>query len=191
MAQRFPVKVSPDVCLIAAIAFLSIPFPWLFGWVIAVLAHEISHCAALLLCGIPIERISIESNGAKIQIKEISPWQSIFCSLAGPAGGLILLLVGEIFPQAALCSLILSGYNLLPVFPLDGGRALRSLTGLLLPAHYAETICFIFEMITFLLIIGLGIVMSFQWNLGILPLFAAALFWLQMLRIKIPCKSNI
>ena len=153
--------------------------------------HEISHCAALLLCGIPIERISIESNGAKIQTKAISPWQSIFCSLAGPAGGLILLLVGEIFPQAAICSLILSGYNLLPVFPLDGGRALRSLTGLLLPAPYAETICFIFEMVTFLLIIGLGIVMSFQWNLGILPLFAAALFWLQMLRIKIPCKSNI
>lgn len=191
MVLRFPIRISPHICLITAIAFLTVPFPWVIGWIVAVLSHEFSHCVALFLCGIPIKGIYMGNGGARIQTHSLSHWQTILCSLAGPAGGFALLLIRDIFPQAVLCSLILSGYNLLPVFPLDGGRALRSLACLLLPAHCAEMVCFFFEMIVFLTVIVLGIVMTFQWNLGMIPLTAAALFLLRMHRIKIPCKSII
>ena len=190
MVRELYIKISPQVYVITAIMLLAIPFSWLFGWLLAVLIHELSHCLMLRICGINILSVHIGIDGVRLQTENLSDLQTILCSLAGPAGGLFLLLLADIYPQAAVCSVVLSIYNLLPVFPLDGGRALRGFSNILLPTHYAESVCLWVESITLLAIIIVGLVMTFRWKMGILPLGASALIAIRMQKIKISCKSR-
>ena len=61
----------------------------------------------------------------------MSPGRELICILAGPAASLLLLCLARIFPRVAICGLIQGCYNLLPIAPLDGGRALHCLLSLL------------------------------------------------------------
>ena len=190
MAQKLPISISPQLCIFAAVLLLTVPLPWLLGWLLAVMIHELSHCIMLSLCGKRIEHVIFAINGAKIQTEALSNWQTLLCALAGPAGGLILLLLTDIFPQAALCSVLLSVYNLLPICPLDGGRAFLAFLRIFLSDETAAKTLMIVESFVLLALVMLLIVATFLWRLGILPLFVLILLIIRMHRIKRPCKTN-
>lgn len=191
MEQRLHINVSPQVYIFAAVLLLIVPVPWLCGWVAAVLVHEISHCIALRVCGKKIDTILLNMAGASIQTESLSDWQTIFCSLAGPLGGLLLLLAVRVFPQAAICAVLLSIYNLLPIFPLDGGRVLYGFMHMILPECICKRVCFVVEKMVIFVIVLFGIYATFFWKLGALPFCASVLFALRMYKIKIPCKSTL
>ena len=119
------VCVRYDAWLTAAVMFLLIPLPWLSAIFIAAVIHEFSHILAIILCKGKIYEITITSHGAKIHASCLSDGWMLLCILAGPAGGLLLVFLYRFFPRLALCALMQSAFNLLPFYPLDGGRALR------------------------------------------------------------------
>ena len=57
----------------------------------------------------------------------MSTTKTLICVLAGPIGSLLLLLYIRWIPRIAFCALVQTIYNLLPIYPLDGGRAIRCL----------------------------------------------------------------
>jgi len=110
----------------------------------SVLAHELSHSLVAQAAGIPIQSITLFIFGGVSQMVEEpkQPQVEFRMALAGPLTSLVL---GGIFlaiwhwlggvPEfiKAICfwlgwiNIALAGFNLVPGFPLDGGRVLRSL----------------------------------------------------------------
>lgn len=103
------------------------------------LIHECGHIAVLHLLKIPVKKISFRLFGIEIICKPgtvLGYRREIALALAGCAANLLaclpaaLLLYLQIFPRQSgeilLLNLMLCLFNLLPIGPLDGGRALEA-----------------------------------------------------------------
>ena len=176
------VRIKPNTYIYLVLLLLLIPLKWLIAWMIAVLVHEGSHLLAVFMCGGRVEGIRIGIGGAVIQGSILSNGKRLICSLAGPFGGFLLVLLGRWIPRTALCSWLLSVYNLLPLLPLDGGQILL----ILLKSERRMRIA---EAVIYGLLAIMAIFMTFILKLGILPLLTFSFLWLK--NRKIPCKGSL
>lgn len=118
------VNVHVSAFLMGALLLLTVPFPWLLGAFGAGCFHELCHYAAIRALGGQVYTLQIRFSGASLEMQPLSPARELLCALAGPAGSLFLVLFLQPFPRLALCALIQAAFNLLPIYPLDGGRAI-------------------------------------------------------------------
>jgi Zn-dependent protease len=121
---------------------------WLMGIVasillfVSVLLHEFSHSLVAKHFRIKVEGITLFFFGgvSAITKEDIKPWHEFWMALAGPLfsfvlAGLFYILyvtVGYVFVNAIAfylfqLNLILGIFNLVPAYPLDGGRVFRAL----------------------------------------------------------------
>jgi len=128
---------------------MSQPVYWLLGLFTSllffgsVLAHELGHAILALRNKIPVRNITLFIFGgvAQIEAEPRSPGAEFRIAIAGPLVSLALALFFEtlyLFDQAlpllaapsdylARINFTLAAFNLIPGFPLDGGRVLRSI----------------------------------------------------------------
>lgn len=108
---------------------------------LGIFVHEAFHLFAVLLVGGELKRLEFRLGGAMMKTSPLSYGQELFCALVGPAGEILLgvFLRGHL-PWLWFFSLCHGAYNLLPVYPLDGGRALRCLLCLFLSLERAEAV---------------------------------------------------
>ena len=125
----------------------------LFG---SLLAHEYCHAFVARRRGLRVHRIGLFFLGGVVEIDVDggAPIDELLMALAGPAASLILglafaaawlglanthLYVGAVAIYLALANVLLAGFNLIPGFPLDGGRVLRASLWLLTRDHDRAT----------------------------------------------------
>ncbi len=133
-------KVHPLFAVALIVSAFTGQLLLLLSAVFAALEHELAHSVAARRMGYSLDKIVLMPYGAVISgdIRGISPLQEIWVCLAGPlANALTALgfaalwwLYPETYPYtdvAAYISISLFLVNLLPAFPLDGGRILRVL----------------------------------------------------------------
>lgn len=124
--------------------------PWILGIVAAiglflcVLLHELGHSVAAIRYGFPIDSITLWLLGGVAQLTEQpTNWrEELVIAIAGPIVsiglGVGLWLTVFVIPTTmeatlfvvsylALMNIILAAFNMLPGFPMDGGRVLRAL----------------------------------------------------------------
>lgn len=104
------------------------------GWDLAALVlgaaaiHELGHLLALKLCGGRVTRLRIGVLGAVMDVRGTMGYGGeLLTTLAGPlANFLAAVTLGlESCSTAAGAHAVLCAFNLLPIPPLDGGRALE------------------------------------------------------------------
>ncbi len=183
------VSVSTDFLFFLAAAFLLVPVQWLVAWALALIVHELCHYIALLVCGGPVISIRIGCRGVIMKTQPLSFGKEALCAYAGPLGALIVLLVARYVPRTAICTLVFSAYNLLPIFPLDGGRGLGCLLKKFLSSAVAERVLLFVENCVLLGIFIIAIYSVFRLGLGLLPAVIAVILFLRSKGIKIPCKK--
>lgn len=111
--------------------------PFLFS----VTAHEAGHLLVLTLLRARIHKLRLTFSGAVIVTDPLRYSHEILAAAAGPAvNALLLALLASTAPQLAFVNLLLLAYNLLPFYPLDGGRILRAVLHLLLPPNAAASV---------------------------------------------------
>ena len=105
---------------------LLMPLPWVAGAVLAGAVHELGHIAAIRLSGGQVFELRLGAFGARIETEHMEGKRGLLCARAGPGAGALVCLMWKVFPQAAVCAGVQTLFNLLPIYPFDGGRALQS-----------------------------------------------------------------
>ena len=121
-------EISPWSCILAAASILLLPFRLLIAAFAAAIIHELCHLSVMRFFSVPVQGIRIGTFGLVIRSGYMTSGQELLCAAAGPAGSFILLLTWKVFPLLAICGLIQGLFNLLPIYPMDGGRILQGLT---------------------------------------------------------------
>lgn len=112
-----------------------------YAFLAAAAAHEAGHVMAIYLVGGRVTGIRLGMCDAKIETRGLGFRQEIFCALAGPGMSvLVCLALRKAYATCAAISLLLGLFNAMPVYPLDGGRALRAGLCLVLPLGRAEAV---------------------------------------------------
>lgn len=172
------VEAEPAVCILFALLLLVLPLRWLVAAVFAAAFHELCHILTVRLCGGRVFRIRIGLTGAAMETDSMSLSREMLCALAGPAGSFLLLLIGRWFPEAAVCGVVHGIYNMLPVYPLDGGRALRCFLKMTVPGKTGERLAVYTGNVFTLLLLGGSTVFLIRSNAW----FMLALFFIWVLR---------
>lgn len=108
----------------------------------AVLVHEIGHIMVALGYGIKVREIELLPFGGVAKLEgniELDPLIEIYVAVAGPITSGFLVLLGLVMEKTGIgnqqwlpffirCNLMLLAFNLVPAFPLDGGRVFRAIT---------------------------------------------------------------
>ena len=102
------------------------PLRFLAGVLLAAVIHECGHLLAIALSGGKVQRIELHAGGARIVTEPMGEKRVLLCALAGPAAGLLTVLAWRCFPELAAAGLFQSAFNLLPIYPLDGGQAAQA-----------------------------------------------------------------
>lgn len=119
---------------------------------VLVTLHELGHSFAALNYGVPVERITLLPIGGVAQLRHMpdNPKQEFVIALAGPAVNVVLAILmggaavlfnlpltnpltsgisltfGSIFSYIFYYNVVLALFNMIPAFPMDGGRVLRA-----------------------------------------------------------------
>lgn len=121
------VEMSPGACILAAFLLLIVPLKWLLAAWTAAFFHEMCHIATIRACRGSICEVKVGTGGAVLETSPMTAGKELLCALSGPFGSLLLFALLHRLPELAICGCIQGIYNLLPFYPLDGGRALRCL----------------------------------------------------------------
>ena len=140
LLPKLKVLTTAGTALVSVAAY-SLWFGWTFavGFVILIFVHEMGHVIQLRREGVPASApMFIPFLGAVVNMREM-PKDALAeakVGLAGPvlgsAGAAVCLLIGEaansdFFRALAYVGFFLNLFNLLPVLPLDGGRAMAAM----------------------------------------------------------------
>ena len=185
--KQISLQISSGFFLMLSASLLILPLRLVGGWLIAAFVHELAHIIALKD---HVIRLSILPLGAKIETMPITLKQELIAALAGPFSSLLLITSYRVFPSVAICGLVQFLYNTIPVYPMDGGRALRCVITRLCGITRANNIMRLICVFTLLLILLFSIYASILFK-TMIPVAISFILIIRSAKGKIPCKYRV
>ena len=142
LSQQYFPEVLPDI---SGTAHLVMALVGMVGFFASLLLHELAHSIVARNLGVPIKSITLFIFGgiAELGAEPSSARDEFWIAIAGPVMSFCLAFgfwavaqvawfasssqaVVEVISYLALVNLVLAIFNMVPAFPLDGGRVLRA-----------------------------------------------------------------
>lgn len=161
-------------------------------WCLVLLSHELAHILAADAAGVDVEGLRIYPFGAALDMPGIDrarPQTQIFVALAGPLQNVFFLALalglGHLLPLDTphlvafmRLNVAMALANLLPAYPLDGGRILRALLLPSMGARHAHVRAAAVSQGVAVIVAGASVLLLLTGvPAGGGLLFAGALFW--------------
>lgn len=127
------------------IDYLALSIVAMLGMFISLLIHELSHSLVARLYGIEVKNITLFVFGGLAELEEETetPKSEFWIAIVGPLSSLVLAglfylcrqlsiemqssaALQELLSYLFLINMVLAVFNIIPAFPLDGGRVLRA-----------------------------------------------------------------
>lgn len=173
------IRINLQIFIFAIIFYLTKQIRIYTILMIFAFIHELGHLFAGILLGLKAKGIDIMPFGVSINFEDYSNKyiaKKIIIAMAGPLVNVIIVILGiyNNWEEEIIYANILIGlFNLIPLYPLDGGRILKYIIQLTTNSREAEMFAY---KLSNILIIILTLVSSvgilFMQNIGILLILA-------------------
>ncbi|KAF0246963.1 MAG: peptidase [Planctomycetota bacterium] len=170
-SERKSVAEATDAALFTAVTF------------VIIVLHEFGHALTARAFGIRTRDITLLPIGGLARLERMpdKPWQEFLVAIAGPAVNVVLGAIavaalaasgrmGDLFHgdllhsgwlvRLAWSNAFLAGFNMLPAFPMDGGRVLRALLAMQFEPAFATAVAARLGQAVAILFIVLGLAAS-------------------------------
>jgi stage IV sporulation protein FB len=178
---------------------------------VLVIIHEMGHVTAAWSLGWRMKTLELLPFGGVVQTDEwgsVPIHEELIVALSGPFHNVMMILAGGLFMWMGWwdqewtryfihLNSILVGFNLLPIYPLDGGRVMQALLGYVLP--YQKAVAWTVKIST----VAAGLLMVWGWigsihvNLVMIAVFLLHANWqawrqreFQFMRFLVSRKSH-
>lgn len=130
------IKLDLKIFIFIALFFVTKQIEIYLILMIFALLHELGHLGVGMLLGFKPNSITINPLGVSLIFKtKIEDAENILCirrliiALAGPMVNLAILIIGILLKRDIIIygNLLLLIFNLIPIYPLDGGRILKQM----------------------------------------------------------------
>lgn len=184
------IKLSASAIMLMSALYYFGSFELISAIAAAAFVHEMGHFTALRVFGGSVCRIEMTAAGFNMNISGLSgKTQELVCTAAGPFAGLCFAYVfscasnmwgSKWLGMCAGYSYVFTVFNLLPVYPLDGGRMLKIIMQLV-SGEKSQAICESAGLIVSLVITLAGLVLLYKGRGGAVLLAGIYTLILQLL----------
>lgn len=189
--KKCSLDISPAFAVFLCAYYYFDPAHTFAPFLAAITLHEAGHLFMLRLLRVRVHKLRLAVSGAVLETEVLPYRKEIAVALAGPTvNGAALLLFSKRAPLFALVNFCLLAYNLLPFYPLDGGRILHALLHLLLSDRMARALERGISAVCLMLLIAFSCYLTCVWHAGLWPVLVCGFLLLRVSGTILPEKNR-
>lgn len=188
------IELTVSFCIMLFLALFLTPLSLLFCILAAAAIHETGHLLLLSHFGVAVERLRLTAEGAEINapgVGRLSYGKELAVTLGGVGANVLAAMFSAAVAERyalpyfyvfAGANAVLAAYNLLPVSPLDGARALYLVTAYFFGPMVGDAVTAVTGLLVSAAILFLGVRISLLLGGGYFFLFSALFIFLGTIR---------